>query len=166
MLPIDLNGTLVSFEARAFLGPTEDEEALVLIHQQVPIAPDSEPLVYIHSGCLVGDAFHSVRCDCRRRLGSALTEIANVDFGILVYLVTRTRLLARPRLLQCTTVVGTLDDQREANDCRLAAFILKGLGIKSIRLTGMKPLNCDAFRLLGFSFSCDLTSTNAGPDRN
>ena len=52
----------------------------------VPSAPGAEPpIVRIHSQCLTGDVFHSMRCDCRQQLEMALTMIAEQGSGILIY---------------------------------------------------------------------------------
>src|SRR6185295_4965265 len=43
------------------------------------------PLVRIHSECLTGDVFHSLRCDCRAQLELALARISEEDRGLLIY---------------------------------------------------------------------------------
>src|ERR1700743_2868013 len=43
------------------------------------------PIVRIHSQCLTGDVFHSLRCDCRQQLELALATIADAGAGILLY---------------------------------------------------------------------------------
>ena len=45
----------------------------------------SPPIVRIHSQCLTGDVFHSLRCDCRQQLELALEKIAQEGSGILLY---------------------------------------------------------------------------------
>src|SRR5467141_2051715 len=58
------------------------EEAVVLTMGDIHSSP---PLVRIHSQCLTGDVFHSLRCDCRAQLELALDRIAGEDRGILIY---------------------------------------------------------------------------------
>src|SRR5512140_3472688 len=59
------------------------EEAVVLTMGDVT-TPDP-PLVRIHSECLTGDVFHSLRCDCRAQLELSLSVIAEEGRGILIY---------------------------------------------------------------------------------
>src|SRR5574340_1767174 len=59
------------------------EEAVVLTMGDVTSSPP--PLVRIHSECLTGDVFHSLRCDCRAQLELALSMIAEEGRGILIY---------------------------------------------------------------------------------
>ncbi len=58
------------------------EGAIALVMGDIHSAP---PLVRIHSQCLTGDVFHSMRCDCRQQLELALSMIAEAGAGILVY---------------------------------------------------------------------------------
>ena len=64
--------------------PTEVEEAVVLTMGD--LGPGSAPpLVRIHSQCLTGDVFHSLRCDCRSQLEMALDKIVADGRGVLIY---------------------------------------------------------------------------------
>ena len=58
------------------------EGAIALVMGDIHSAP---PLVRIHSQCLTGDVFHSMRCDCRQQLELALSLIAEAGAGILIY---------------------------------------------------------------------------------
>src|SRR5438105_14816838 len=58
------------------------EEAVVLKMGELAGSP---PLVRIHSQCLTGDVFHSLRCDCRAQLELALEKIAAEGRGLLIY---------------------------------------------------------------------------------
>src|SRR6202041_3778947 len=49
------------------------------------VASGTPPLVRIHSQCLTGDVFHSLRCDCRAQLEIALAAIAQEGRGLLIY---------------------------------------------------------------------------------
>src|SRR5580700_2413495 len=63
--------------------PAQTVEGLVaLVMGDVHSTP---PLVRIHSQCLTGDVFHSLRCDCRQQLELALAMISNTGAGILIY---------------------------------------------------------------------------------
>ena len=58
------------------------EGAVALVMGDIHSAP---PIVRIHSQCLTGDVFHSLRCDCRQQLELALAMIADAGSGILLY---------------------------------------------------------------------------------
>jgi GTP cyclohydrolase II len=62
---------------------TESEEAVALVMGD--LLQDLPPLVRIHSQCLTGDVFHSLRCDCRAQLELALESIAAEGRGLLIY---------------------------------------------------------------------------------
>src|SRR5579875_1849182 len=65
----------------------ESAVALVMgdIHAPGPDGQPAPPIVRIHSQCLTGDVFHSLRCDCRQQLELALATIAETGAGILLY---------------------------------------------------------------------------------
>ncbi|MFY9978293.1 MAG: GTP cyclohydrolase II, partial [Candidatus Sulfotelmatobacter sp.] len=63
-------------------GNRRTEEAVALVMGEVRSSP---PLVRIHSQCLTGDVFHSLRCDCRQQLEMALSMIRETGAGILIY---------------------------------------------------------------------------------
>src|SRR3954464_15772446 len=59
------------------------EEAVVLVMGDVQNGPP--PLLRIHSQCLTGDVFHSLRCDCRAQLEIALKEVSGEGRGLIIY---------------------------------------------------------------------------------
>ena len=63
-------------------GDRRIEEAVALVMGDVKSRP---PLVRVHSQCLTGDVFHSLRCDCRQQLELALSMITEEAAGILIY---------------------------------------------------------------------------------
>src|SRR6059036_2922247 len=74
------------FRIFGFDGAVENgsvEEAVVLTRGK--LSGDPPPLVRIHSQCLTGDVFHSLRCDCRAQLEIALKSIALEGVGLLIY---------------------------------------------------------------------------------
>lgn len=73
-----------TFRIYGFVGEWDDrsEEAVVLRMGSLEGDP---PLVRIHSQCLTGDVFHSLRCDCRAQLELALALIAEDGRGLLIY---------------------------------------------------------------------------------
>src|SRR5579863_2959754 len=76
---------ILGFEGRrssAPAGPEKVEGLVALVMGDIHAAP---PLVRIHSQCLTGDVFGSLRCDCRLQLEMALSSIAEEGAGILLY---------------------------------------------------------------------------------
>jgi GTP cyclohydrolase II len=116
----------------------------------VPSKPgDEPPIVRIHSQCLTGDVFHSLRCDCRQQLELALATIAEKGAGILLYENQEGRGIGLMAKLQAYALQDQGLDTIEANlelgfkaDCRqfeLPAEILKLLGVPRVRLITNNP---------------------------
>src|SRR6202035_5698384 len=61
---------------------TRIESAVALVMGDIHSAP---PIVRIHSQCLNGEVFHSLRCDCRQQIEFAMATIAEAGAGILLY---------------------------------------------------------------------------------
>jgi GTP cyclohydrolase II len=109
----------------------------------------SPPLVRIHSQCLTGDVFGSLRCDCRLQLELALTRIAEEGAGILLYEQQEGRGIGLMAKLKAYELQDHGLDTVEANeelgfaaDCRdydLAAEALKLLGVRHVRLMTNNP---------------------------
>src|SRR5438270_9064085 len=70
---------IIGFEGK-FGGQTE--EAVAVVHGDIT---KSVPLVRVHSQCLTGDVFGSLRCDCRQQLEMALAMMADQGAGVLIY---------------------------------------------------------------------------------
>jgi GTP cyclohydrolase II len=117
------------------------------------------PLVRIHSQCLTGDVFGSMRCDCRQQLELALATIANQGAGILVYEHQEGRGIGLMAKLQAYELQDDGLDTVEANeklgfkpDCRLYSLsveILKALGVKEVRLLSNNPEKVQAVEAAG-----------------
>ena len=111
---------------------------------------DDEPsLVRVHSECLTGDVFGSVRCDCRDQLITALQRIAEEGHGVLVYLRQEGRGIRLANKVQAYSLQDRGFDTVDANlhlgfpaDGRsysVAALILHHQGIRRIRLMTNNP---------------------------
>jgi GTP cyclohydrolase II len=122
------------------------EEAVALVMGDIHSEP---PLVRIHSQCLTGDVFGSLRCDCRQQLELALTMIAGEGAGILIYEQQEGRGIGLMPKLQAYELQDSGLDTVEANEklgfkadhreFGLPAEILKALGVKSVRLLSNNP---------------------------
>ncbi len=132
------------------------ESAVALVMGDIHAAP---PIVRIHSQCLTGDVFHSLRCDCRQQLELALATIAEAGTGILLYEQQEGRgigLMAKLRAYELQdkgldTIEANLELGYEA-DCRhfeLPAAILKQMGVKSVRLITNNPEKVEALEQAG-----------------
>ncbi|MGD0797266.1 MAG: GTP cyclohydrolase II [Acidobacteriaceae bacterium] len=119
------------------------------------------PIVRIHSQCLTGDVFHSLRCDCRQQLELALAAIADAGAGILIYENQEGRGIGLMAKLQAYELQDQGLDTIEANlelgykaDCRefeLPAEILKLLGIRAVRLITNNPAKVEALEAVGIA---------------
>jgi GTP cyclohydrolase II len=139
------------------------ESAIALVMGDiVPPKPGAEPpIVRIHSQCLTGDVFHSLRCDCRQQLELALATIAEAGFGILLDENQEGRGIGLMAKLQAYELQDQGLDTIEANlelgylaDCReyeLPAAILKMLGLTAVRLITNNPEKVEALEAVGIT---------------
>jgi GTP cyclohydrolase II len=117
------------------------------------------PLVRIHSQCLTGDVFGSLRCDCRQQLEIALSMIAREGRGVLVYEQQEGRGIGLMAKLQAYALQDSGLDTVEANErlgfkadhreFQLPVEILKVLGIKQVRLLSNNPDKVGALERAG-----------------
>ncbi|PWU00876.1 MAG: GTP cyclohydrolase II [Terriglobia bacterium] len=122
------------------------EEAVVLKMGDLGPAP---PLVRIHSQCLTGDVFHSLRCDCRAQLEIALKSIAQEGRGLLIYEHQEGRGIGLLNKLRAYELQDQGADTVEANErlgfesdlrsYELPGAILQYFGLKAIRLLSNNP---------------------------
>lgn len=163
-LPIELNGREVTLETHAYQGETPEEQALVLIHRGQSAAKDAEPVVRVHSGCVTGDIFHSLRCDCYQQLQSALKTITAAPLGVIVYVPYHEgRGIGLFKKIQAYALQDQGLDTVEANlevgapidsrDYELTARILRQLGMLKIKLLSNNPAKEQALKSLGISVS-------------
>ena len=117
------------------------------------------PIVRIHSQCLTGDVFHSLRCDCRLQLELALKTITEAGAGILLYEQQEGRGIGLMAKLKAYELQDQGLDTVEANealgyraDCRefeLPAAVLKLLNVSVIRLMTNNPEKVEAVEAAG-----------------
>jgi GTP cyclohydrolase II len=134
------------------------ESAVALVMGDIQSAP---PIVRIHSQCLTGDVFHSLRCDCRQQLELALATIADAGARILLYENQEGRGIGLMAKLQAYELQDQGLDTIEANvelgykaDCReyeLPAQILLSLGVRAVRLITNNPEKVAALEAVGIT---------------
>jgi GTP cyclohydrolase II len=122
------------------------EGAVALVMGDIHSAP---PLVRIHSQCLTGDVFASMRCDCRQQLELALSMIAEAGAGVLIYEQQEGRGIGLMAKLQAYELQDKGLDTVEANvelgydndyrEYKLPSEILRQLGVKEVRLVSNNP---------------------------
>jgi GTP cyclohydrolase II len=137
-------------------GKRSVEEAVALVMGDIQSSP---PLVRIHSQCLTGDVFHSLRCDCRQQLEMALGMIRDLGAGILIYEQQEGRGIGLMAKLQAYELQDTGLDTVEANerlgfkadhrDFALPGEMLKTLGVKKVRLLSNNPEKVEALERAG-----------------
>jgi len=122
------------------------ESAVALVMGDIHAAP---PIVRIHSQCLTGDVFHSLRCDCHDQLHLALARIADEGAGILLYEQQEGRGIGLMAKLRAYELQDKGADTVEANEqlgyeadyrhFELPAEILKYLKVPAVRLITNNP---------------------------
>ena len=168
------------FRIHGFTMPAENgagkaEEAVALVMGNVQEGP---PLVRIHSQCLTGDVFGSLRCDCRQQLEMALAMIAEQGAGVLIYEQQEGRGIGLMAKLQAYALQDGGLDTVEANErlgfkadhrgFQTPAEIIKALGITQVRLLSNNPDKVAALERAGITVTervpCEVAPTSHTED--
>ncbi|MGY8645303.1 MAG: GTP cyclohydrolase II [Candidatus Poseidoniales archaeon] len=125
------------------------------------------PLVRIHSECLTGDAFGSLKCDCGSQLKKSMELIQQEGAGAIIYLRQEGRGIGLEAKIQAYALqdlgYDTLDANlalglpADARDYKIAAEMLKKKGVTKVRLMTNNPLKVEGLRNNGIQVSDRVT---------
>jgi 3,4-dihydroxy 2-butanone 4-phosphate synthase / GTP cyclohydrolase II len=162
------------FQAVGYRSLVDDKHHVALVKGEVVGQPDV--LVRVHSECLTGDVFHSLRCDCGEQLASALSMIEQEGQGVLLYLSQEGRGIGLLNKLRAYRLQEDGLDTVEANerlglpvdlrDYGIGAQILGDLGLSSIRILTNNPKKIRGLEGYGLSVSAQIPIVHATNEHN
>jgi len=162
------------FTAVAFRETLTGKHHLALVRGDV--ADVQNVLVRVHSECLTGDVFHSLRCDCGEQLEQAMRQIAREDRGVLLYMAQEGRGIGLLNKLKAYELQENGLDTVEANlelgfpaDAReygIGSQILADLGLSTIRILTNNPKKISGLEGYGLTVVEQVPIETAPHDEN
>ncbi len=162
------------FEAVGYRSLVDEKHHVALVKGEV--SGHADVLVRVHSECLTGDVFHSLRCDCGEQLEAALAMIEREGEGVLLYLSQEGRGIGLLNKLRAYRLQEDGYDTIEANerlglpadlrDYGIGAQILSDLGLSSIRILTNNPKKIRGLEGYGLSVSAQIPIEQAPNEHN
>jgi 3,4-dihydroxy 2-butanone 4-phosphate synthase/GTP cyclohydrolase II len=162
------------FDVVGYRSLVDDKHHVAMVKGEIDGQPDV--LVRVHSECLTGDVFHSLRCDCGEQLESALAMIEAEGQGVLLYLAQEGRGIGLLNKLKAYNLQDKGLDTVDANlelglpvdlrDYGIGAQILSDLGLSSIRILTNNPKKIRGLEGYGLSVSDQIPIQHAPNPHN